>query len=99
MTGGGMAPFSHLGAIVLEVAGGFALAILNRRFHSTNRLRLAARGIAVLCIPVAGAWLLHRYSIYWVNLAPVLLGVLLHQWYARAHGVSEILKAADSGHA
>ena len=85
LSGGGLAQMSLLEAVLLDVLVGLALIWLNRRFPAGTIMSLLINAAVVLVLPFAAAFLLHRFSAYWVNLAPVLAGVWMHQWHSRAH--------------
>ena len=87
-TGGGLAHLSLWMAVVIEILAGLALMWLNWRFPAESRLSLLVNGVAVFVLPLAASWLLHRYALYWVNVAPVLAGVWIHQWHTRAHSLA-----------
>ena len=85
LAGGGVAPYHPAFGILLEFVGGLVLTVLNLLYPSITRRRLALNALMVFAVPLAASWLLYRFSIYWVSLAPVVAGVTLHQWYRRAH--------------
>ena len=87
LNGGGMEPYSFKAGIALEFVCGLALIIVNLAFKSASRRRLLANALMVFAVPLLGSWLMYRFSFYWVNLAPVIAGVTLHQWYERAHSL------------
>jgi CHASE2 domain-containing sensor protein len=91
MRGGGLHHLSPVGSIALELLTGVALIWLNWRFPAETRLGLALSAAAVLVMPLVASFLLHRYALYWVNLAPVLSGVWIHQWHSRARELSRAL--------
>jgi CHASE2 domain-containing sensor protein len=82
--GGGLAEFSIIGASVLDLLLSVALVWVNWRYPAETRTGLALNAVIVLALPFAAAWLLHRYALYWVNVAPVLCGVWISQWHERA---------------
>jgi CHASE2 domain-containing sensor protein len=94
LMGGGMAQYSLGVGILIEFVGGLALSVLNLRFPSITRRRLLANALMMFSVPLLASWLLYRFSLYWVSLAPVIAGVTLHQWHRRSHG----LTPADTGH-
>lgn len=82
--GGGLAEFGIIGASVLDLLLSVALVWVNWRYPAETRTGLALNALIVLALPFAAAWLLHRYALYWVNVAPVLCGVWISQWHERA---------------
>jgi CHASE2 domain-containing sensor protein len=84
-SGGGLANMSLWMAIVLEIVAGLALMWLNWWFPAETRLSLVVNGLVVFALPLVASFVLHRYALYWINIAPVLAGVWIHQWHTRAH--------------
>jgi CHASE2 domain-containing sensor protein len=93
LSGGGLKQLGIVGGVVLEVIAGIALIALNWRFPAGTRWSLAVNAAAVLALPIVASYLMYSYALFWVNVAPVLVGVWIHQWHTRAHALSAASRA------
>jgi CHASE2 domain-containing sensor protein len=96
MAGGGLAQFNLFGAVMIEFVMGGLLIWLNWIYPAETRASPLINAAAVLVLPVLASWMLYRYALFWVNLAPVLAGVWVHQWHTRAHHLARAARTKPS---
>ena len=81
---GGLKAFGDFGAAVLDILVSVFLVWINWRYPAETRTGFALNAVVVLALPFVASWVLHRYTLFWINMGPVLAGVWISQWHDRA---------------
>lgn len=80
--GGGIRAFNHVLELILDLLCGVALVVIHQRFRLFWALVISLVAIPVLCL--IGSLAAFSTMARWLNFAPVVLGVLIHQLYDHA---------------
>jgi CHASE2 domain-containing sensor protein len=93
LSGGGIRPLHELNAFGLDILVGILLVVLHRLFSLRLALLLNLAAIPILSL-VASYVVFSSFS-RWLNFAPLVVGVLIHELYHQARDYERVLHAQE----
>ena len=90
---GGIRPINHLVALLLDILAGLTVVVVQHRFRLSVALALILLAIPLLAL--VGSFLAFHTFAWWIDFAPVTLGVLIHELYHHAREYQRLRTAAE----
>ncbi len=84
LSGGGLRPINHWIALLIDLAAGFGLILLNKKFH--GRFMLLINALFIVAASLLGSYLSFNAMAYWFNFTAVLVSIWIHVlWERESH--------------
>ena len=84
LSGGGIRPLNEAAAVLLDLLSGAILVLISHHYHAHLGRALLISLVALMLLPLISSFFAFATLARWFNFVPIVVGVLLHQFYEHA---------------